>query len=587
MRLPPSKKLCAACVATLPRRMALVAFALFAFFVRVGVKLAQVHLKPDASVVSLRDYSKDLKAYRGGIFDRQGLSHPLAQTVPSFLVFLDPGRIKPKDPRDVYIALARHSLCQPEKLYKAVTDDSGNRYKPLGETCDEAVLADIATNPVLRHCTGRNTISRRSYPLGRGLCHVVGVVNSEEEPLCGLEKTMNGRLRGTNGRIVGDADHSRREIRSRRREKIDPVDGCNVILSIDENLQFAVDQALDRAVDKWKPQAAWAVVQDPETGEILAMASRPDFDPDRFGESTANEQSNRAISSTYEPGSVMKTFAAAAAMDEGLVGTNSLLDVSNGLYCGRPLSDHLNWMPPGSTKITVADMLVHSSNRGATRLGMALGKERQQRHLKAFGFGRKTGLPLLGESAGRTIGDGSELNNARISMGQGMSVTAIQLIGAYSSIANGGRLMKPILVKEILDAAGNVVEKNEPTVVSRPVKPETAAKLRAVLKGVASRKGTAKKAAVRGYTVAGKTGTAQMVVDGRYSDVMHRGTFVGFFPADKPRFTILVTLEAVPPTPEDRRAYHGGNCAAPVFAEIAEAAARIFGVEPDAPDELP
>ena len=567
------------CVATIDRRMAIVAAVLAAVFAVVGWKLVRVQLHPDKTVVEPLEYVKVVKAYRGGLFDRHGLGHPLAQTVPAFRVFVDPGEIKADSRSEVYRALARHSLCAPEKLYAAVAATRGH-YKPLGETADRDVVEDLKTNAVLKRCTGLEKVSRRSYPLGRGLCHVVGVVNSAEEPLCGLEKTLDSELRGTDGRITGDADRNRREIRSRRRECVDPVDGRDVILSIDETLQFAVDQALDRAMEKWAPRAAWAIVQDPRTGEILAMSSRPDFDPARFGAATPEEQSNRAISTLYEPGSVMKTFAAAAAMDEGLVGTNTLLDVSPGLYCGRPLSDHTH----GKNELTVAEMLAWSSNRGASRLGMMLGKERQQRHLKAFGFGKATGLPLRGEGAGQTIGDGSELNNIRTSMGQGMTCTALQLVGAYGAIANGGRLMKPILVKEIRAADGTPVFKAEPEVVSNPVTPRTAEQLRAVLRSVAARGGTARRAAVPGYSVAGKTGTAQMVEHGHYSSVHHRGTFVGFFPASDPRFTILVTLEAVPPTADQPRAYHGGVSAAPVFAEIAEAAAKIFAVPPDEPE---
>ena len=567
------------CVATIDRRMAIVAAVLAAVFAVVGWKLVRVQLHPDKTVVEPLEYVKVVKAYRGGLFDRHGLGHPLAQTVPAFRVFVDPGEIKADSRSEVYRALARHSLCAPEKLYAAVAATRGH-YKPIGETADRDVVEDLKTNAVLKRCTGLEKVSRRSYPLGRGLCHVVGVVNSAEEPLCGLEKTLDSELRGTDGRITGDADRNRREIRSRRRECVDPVDGRDVILSIDETLQFAVDQALDRAMEKWAPRAAWAIVQDPRTGEILAMSSRPDFDPARFGAATPEEQSNRAISTLYEPGSVMKTFAAAAAMDEGLVGTNTLLDVSPGLYCGRPLSDHTH----GKNELTVAEMLAWSSNRGASRLGMMLGKERQQRHLKAFGFGKATGLPLRGEGAGQTIGDGSELNNIRTSMGQGMTCTALQLVGAYGAIANGGRLMKPILVKEIRAADGTPVFEAEPEVVSNPVTPRTAEQLRAVLRSVAARGGTARRAAVPGYSVAGKTGTAQMVEHGHYSSVHHRGTFVGFFPASDPRFTILVTLEAVPPTADQPRAYHGGVSAAPVFAEIAEAAAKIFAVPPDEPE---
>ena len=565
------------CVATIDRRMAIVAAVLAAVFAVVGWKLVRVQLHPDKTVVEPLEYVKVVKAYRGGLFDRHGLGHPLAQTVPAFRVFVDPGEIKADSRSEVYRALARHSLCAPEKLYAAVAATRGH-YKPLGETADRDVVEDLKTNAVLKRCTGLEKVSRRSYPLGRGLCHVVGVVNSAEEPLCGLEKTLDSELRGTDGRITGDADRNRREIRSRRRECVDPVDGRDVILSIDETLQFAVDQALDRAMEKWAPRAAWAIVQDPRTGEILAMSSRPDFDPARFGAATPEEQSNRAISTLYEPGSVMKTFAAAAALDEGLVRTNTLLDVSNTLYCGRPLRDHTH----GHNELTVAQMLAWSSNRGASRLGMMLGKARQQAHLKAFGFGRRTGLPLLGESAGQTIGDGSELHNIRISMGQGMTATAVQLVAAYSAIANGGLLMEPHLVKAVAAPDGTILTNFPPRVVGRPCSERTARQIAEMLRAVVSREGTARRARVPGYTAAGKTGTAQMVYDGHYSQSDFRGSFIGFFPATDPRLAILVTCEATPKPRTD-----GGVCAAPVFARIASDAARILQIPPDDPDSLP
>ena len=356
---------------------------------------------------------------------------------------------------------------------------------------------------------------------------------------------------------------------------MEPVDGSDVRLTIDLELQLEVEAALDEVMAEKKPRAAWAVVMDPHTGEILALASRPAFRPDDFGASTADEQRNRAISDLYEPGSVMKTFAAAAALDEGLVGTNTLLDVSNTLYCGRPLRDHTH----GQTELTVAQMLAWSSNRGASRLGMLLGKARQQAHLKAFGFGRRTGLPLLGESAGQTIGDGSELNNIRISMGQGMTATAVQLAAAYSAIANGGLLMKPILVKAIDRADGTRAFEAKPEVVGRPCSEKTARQLREMLKAVAAPGGTARRARIPGYAVAGKTGTAQMVYGGRYSQTDFRGSFIGFFPADDPRVTILVTCEATPKPNTD-----GGVCAAPVFARIGKAAARILDIPPDDPE---
>ena len=553
---------------------ALVAVGLYAW---VSRKLVLVHLRPDPEAVeSPVKWEEILPARRGGIYDRNGLGHPFAETLSMWRLHVDPANIPDGETRAaMYKALAAHGAFSPETLYKALAPGK-THYRPLGSTSDPDLMADIRTNPVFRWRIGATNAIRRVYPLGRTLCHVVGMANSHEQPLMGLELSMDKWLRGSNGVVRGVADGRHREIRGLRREETPPVDGCDVFLTVDLAIQTAVDEALDELMlpdpEKPPPRAAWAVVMDCRTGEILAMSSRPDFEPGNYRGGEPEREFNRCISTVYEPGSVMKTFAAAAALDEGLVRTNTLLDVSPGLYCGKPLRDHTH----GQNALTVAQMLAWSSNRGASRLGMALGKQRQQAHLKAFGFGRRTGLPLAGEQPGQTIGDGSELNNIRISMGQGMTATAVQLCAAYSAVANGGKLMKPVLVKEIRRHDGAPVFVAEPEVVGHPLSEDTSAKLRQMLKEVVSAHGTARRARVEGYTVAGKTGTAQMVEHGRYSQTDFRGSFIGFFPADDPRLTILVTCEATPKPRTD-----GGVCAAPVFAKIAAAAARILMIPPD------
>ena len=577
-------------------RLGFVLVMLTGFFGVVGARLASVQL---GAAGDLADHAAGstvvtnaIPASRGGIYDRNGRSHPFAESYPVWSLAIDPLAPRSEEERaaagarllawrvfdeaTVLRALASTNVPVLLRDGTPALDAQGRprlrRWFPIGTTADRALAEDIATNPVLR-CVTRERRTRRSYPMGRSLCQVVGAVNSHEEPLAGLEKTFDAQLRGTPGYTVGDATATRREIRSRRRDHVPALDGCDLFLTIDAQLQYAVDCALDEVMEEKRPRAAWAVVLDCRNGEILAMSSRPDFDPSDFGASTPEAQCNRVISTLYEPGSVMKTFAAAAALDEGLVHTNTLLDVSNTLYCGRPLRDHTH----GQDRLTVAQMLAWSSNRGASRLGMALGKARQQRHLKAFGFGSKTRIPLLGEQAGRTIGDGSELNNIRISMGQGMTATALQLACAYAAIANGGRLLRPILVREIVAPDGTTVLRAEPEVVGRPVTERTARQIVQMLRAVVSRDGTARRAQVPGYTVAGKTGTAQMVVDRHYSSTDFRGSFIGIFPATDPRLVILVTCEATPKPNTD-----GGVCAAPVFARIAAEAARILRIPPDA-----
>ena len=572
-------------------RFAIVALALALAFAVVTRKLVQVQLHPDPDrIVVPGVVTNVLAATRGGLYDRHGRRHPLAESFPLWKVAIDPLAVSGDDARlAAYRALAGCGAFDRAKVYEALVSTNETftgrdgrvrvkRYFPIGETADRAVADLLSTNSALSRCATKERIIRRSYPQGSALCHVVGFVNSLEEPLAGLERTCDRILRGTPGYVAADASATRRAIASRRRGSREPVDGNDVILSIDLDLQLAVEEALDEAMtNALPPRAAWAVVQDCRTGEILAMASRPNFVVSEFGSSSPDAQRNRPVSDMYEPGSLMKTFATAAALDEGLVTPDTLLDVSNTLYCGRPLKDHTH----GHNELTVAQMLAWSSNRGASRLGMMLGKARQQAHLKAFGFGRRTGLPLLGEGAGATIGDGSELNNIRISIGQGMTATAIQLVTAYSAIANGGLLMEPILVKAVAAPDGTICTNFEPRVVGRACSERTARQVAEMLRGVVSREGTARRARVPGYTVAGKTGTAQMNKEGGgYSQTDFRGSFVGFFPASDPRLAILVTCEATPKPRTD-----GGVCAAPVFSRIASDAARILQIPPDDPDE--
>ena len=591
MRMPRPLDACGRLFARTGVRFAIVALALAGAFAVVTRKLVQVQLHPDpAKIVVPGVVTNVLAAIRGGIYDRHGRRHPLAESFPLWKVAIDPLAV-PDEPARLaaYRALAGCGAFDRAKVFEALVSTNSTfvgkdgkvhvrRYFPIGETADRAVADLLATNPALARCTIKERIIRRRYPQGSALCHAVGFVNSLEEPLAGLERTCDRILRGSPGYKASDATAGRRAIASRPRGSRDPVDGNDVLLTIDLDVQLAVEAELDEAMaEELHPRAAWAVVMDVRTGEILAMASRPNFAVSEFGSSTPAEQSNRAISTVYEPGSVMKTFAAAAALDEGLVSTNTLLDVSNTLYCGRPLRDHTH----GHSELTVAQMLAWSSNRGASRLGMMLGKARQQAHLKAFGFGRRTGLPLLGESAGQTIGDGSELNNIRTSMGQGMTATGIQLVTAYAAIANGGLLLEPHLVKAVAAPDGSVLTNFPPRVVGRACSERTARQVAEMLRTVVSREGTARRACVPGYTAAGKTGTAQMVYDGHYSTTDYRGSFVGFFPATEPRLAILVTCEATP-KPRDE----GGRCAAPVFARIAADAARILQIPPDDPEGL-
>lgn len=525
--------------------------------------------------------TREIPSYRGAVYDRDGRKHPLAITRICWKVSYDPSVVRSTNQlasiRDV---LNGYGVFSPDRVERALAERV-KRYNPIGEMAEKTVRDDLATNPVVARCTLAERIDRRTYPPNRVLCHVLGSLQRDGKPRSGIESTMDRILCGTDGIATNHVSATREVLE--RIGTVAPKDGADVFLAIDLRLQEIVEEALDEGIAEFHPQAAWAVVQDPWTGEILAMASRPAYDVEHFADSTAAEQMNNAISCQYEPGSVMKSFAAAAALEAGLVSTNTMLDVTPGLYCGKPLRDHTH----GQSELSLTQVLSYSSNRGAARLGLALGKERQQEFLKAFGFGSKTGIPLPGELKGATIGDGSAINNIRVSMGQGMTATAIQLVTGYSAFANGGKVMKPILVKAIEAADGTPLLRETPKVVSTPISERTARDMRFMLSRVAIRgEGTARRAAVRGYTVAGKTGTAQMAVRGGYSQTEYHSSFIGFLPASRPRLTILVTMAAPRDPKNPEKGVDGGVCSAPVFRKIAEEAMSLYRIEPERPEEL-
>ena len=547
-------------------------------YVYVGVKLydLQMEAKP-VDEKSGMAYNKVLPARRGGIYDRRGIEHPLASSVPFWKVFIDPSEIAEDTHDDVLRRLCEYGEFDEEKIYEAITSTSG-RYFPIGETINRTIVDDINTNSILNRCVGREKVTRRNYPLGRQMCHIVGVVNSSGDALDGIELTMNHYLTGKDGYIKGVANAKRREIASKRQDEVQPINGADVFLTLDQNIQFFVETALDEAMVETRAQSAWAIVQDPKTGEILAMASRPNFDPYEYGLTNPTNLWNCAIFKNYEPGSTMKGLTFAAGLNEGLYRTNSLVNCDNVAYAGRPLQDHVH----GDITLTVATQ--KSSNRGASRVAMALGRTKFEEYLINFGFGKKTRLPLPGESTGilfpaRTW---SEVQAIRIAIGQGIAVTGMQMVSLYSALANKGVRMQPYVVAKVVGPDGEIIMQNKPTPIGQPITEKTSTDMEFMLSTVTVRPGgTGWRARVPGYEVAGKTGTAQIPMNGRYSQTEYTASFVGFFPARNPRVTILVGLESPKPN------YHGGTVAAPVFAKIGTAVAQYLEIPPDFPEEVP
>jgi cell division protein FtsI (penicillin-binding protein 3)/stage V sporulation protein D (sporulation-specific penicillin-binding protein) len=362
-----------------------------------------------------------------------------------------------------------------------------------------------------------------------------------------------------------------------RKHSRDAQDGCNIRLTVDTAIQRFVETALDETMAQWKPESATCIVMRPKTGEILAMANKPDFDPNQSSKATIDETRNRAITNIVEPGSTFKIVTVASALNEKLVDLSTQIFCENGAwkYNGTVLHDHKQF-----GTLTVEEGLAESSNILAGKLGVRLGEKRFYEYIRKFGFGERTGVMLPGEIRGllEPVYKWSKISISHIPMGHEVGVTPLQMACAMSTLANNGKMMLPQIVKQVEDEEGNVVQKFEPTEVRQVVSEETARTIRRAMMEVVSAKGTAPKAAVEGQTVGGKTGTAEKFnPKGGYFKDKYVVSFIGFLPAENPEFVVLVMVDdAKAPEKEN----YGGTICAPVFSQIAGFIARQLDLPP-------
>lgn len=412
--------------------------------------------------------------------------------------------------------------------------------------------------------------NQRFYPKRQLAAHVLGHVDVDEKGLAGVEYALDEQIRGRPGRMLVLTDARRRWFD--RHEGAGQA-GSNVVLTLDENVQYIAEKELAGAVRRTRALAGTILVQDPNSGELLAVASWPPFNPNSPADSPAEARMDRAVGALYEPGSTFKIVTLAATLEEGMTRPDELIDCQMGaIYIGNHrIRDH---KPFGL--LSVAQVLAQSSDVGAIKLGVRLGAHKLYEYIRAFGFGSPTGVDLPGESRGlvRPVESWKPISIGAISMGQEVGVTAIQMISAVSAIANGGLLHRPRVIREL--RRGGLVSPREAAEPRRIVSPRTAATLRHMLEGVIL-DGTGELARLDGYTSAGKTGTAQKVdpATRRYSRTQHIASFVGFAPLNTPGVTILVSLDS----PVGR--YHGGEVAAPVFKRVAEQVLAYLGVVHD------
>jgi cell division protein FtsI (penicillin-binding protein 3) len=418
---------------------------------------------------------------------------------------------------------------------------------------------------------------KRIYPRNEIAATVIGHSNVDGKGVEGVERAFDGALRGTPTFLQGVKDGKGREMLMDGLTDRKSTAGKDVVLSLDQFLSHVTQRALAAAVKKWNAQGGVAMVMDARTSEVLAMESVPTYDPESPGEAVGRGATrNRAVTDMLEPGSTMKTFTLAATLDAGKVRPGDLFDCQSGkpLMIGNTRIRDLH--PEGV--ISAEQVFQRSSNIGTVKIARQLGKQRLYESLIRFGFGKRSGIGLQGEVPGllRPVGKWGEVHFANIAFGQGLAVTPLQMVAGFAAIANGGMYQPPRLVLKVVRPDGTVEPVTPPPeapVAHRVISAETARTMLNIMRGVTSAEhGTARQAAIDGYPVAGKTGTAQKVKNGRYGAWI--GSFIGIVPADKPRLVIAVILDE--PEPEHR----GGMIAAPAFKEIGEQALRYLGVPP-------
>jgi cell division protein FtsI/penicillin-binding protein 2 len=464
-------------------------------------------------------------------------------------------------------------------------DRENNRPIRWAKLCDQVPEStyEKVTKLGVRGVYGRR-VYRRDYPHNEMAAHIVGYVDSQEHPIAGMEHYADFYLRGENGWVESEKDGKSHELAQFRTREVPAVDGYNVMLSIDAVVQHIAEDELAKVAEQYGPQKATIIVSDPQTGFILALANYPSFDLNTFNKLSKADQRNMrdvAVADEYEPGSVFKIVAISAALNEGLVTTQTEFDCDlekidyNGLTRSLPRDDEHYGHP-----LSVAEIISHSSNKGAAQLAMLLGDRRFYDYARAFGFGQYTGFPVGGEVTGnlKPPEKWDSMTITRMPMGQSVTATALQMQQAMGVIASGGLLLKPQVIREIYDSSGELVYKFGRVEERRVISEHTAKTMANLLMGVVSKDGTAIEAAIPGFEVAGKTGTAQKlepvylpsgVKVMRYSDHHDVASFVGFFPASNPQVAIAVIIDDADARCPGGKAW-GHSVAAPVFKRLGE-----------------
>lgn len=552
-------------------RTTLIGLFFTAIFAVIAAKAAylQIYRSPWLSQKAADQYEKSFMSYgkRGSIFDRQ--LRPMAVSNDVTSIAAHPALIREQSRPAVQLA-GKLNLSRRGVRQKLASAQPFVWIKRKVTPAEAQAVKDLNLKGIVF-----KTEQSRFYPNKTLAAQVLGFSGIDGNGLEGVEYIYDDYLKGSGRKLTVFKDALGREIASEKDTAEDRPSGKNVVLTIDCNIQYMVEKVLEQTVAAYSAKSGIAIVMVPRTGAILALAHVPLFNANAFSKYTRDQWRNRAITDPFEPGSTLKIFSAAAALESGAISSQSIFFCENGKYrIGRNTihdTHSYGWL-------TLQKIVKYSSNIGIVKVSESTGTEALYNTLSAFGFGEKTGIDCPGETAGSLLPyqRWSKIDAGAIAFGQGISVSAIQLITAVSAIANDGILMKPYIVQAITDENGALIKRSKPLPVRRAVSVETARMIKKIMMSVTDSDGTGPQAALNSYTVSGKTGTAQKTNEGgTYATGKYVASFVGFTPSEKPELAILIVVD------EPRGSHYGGVVAAPAFRQIAQEALNHLNVPPD------
>ncbi len=559
---------------TLRKRLFIALTLTTVLFVSLIIRLAYVQLwiGSELAVKAENSWRRDIPfaAKRGDILDRNGLQ--LAYNISSPSVMAIPAQIE--DPHRTARELAATLNMSEKKVYDSIIQkQSSVNIRPEGRKISLEKAQEVRRLGLPGIVIAEDT--KRYYPFGSLASHVLGFTGIDNQGLTGIELMYENYLKGIRGSVSYMAGAGGREIPNTSEKYVEPRDGLQLQLTMDKTIQSILERELDQAMVRYQANNAIGIIMDPNNGEILAMAGKPDYEPEHYAEFPSEVYNrNLPIWMTYEPGSTFKIITLAAALENGKVDLQNdhFFDPGYIEVAGARLRC---WKKGGHGSQSFLEVVENSCNPGFVVMGQRLGKEELFKYINKFGFGQKTGIDLGGEENGILfkISQVGPVELATTSFGQGVSVTPIQQITAVSAAINGGLLYKPHLAKAwIHPESGDVLEVIQPEVVRRVVSEQTSLQLRLALESVVAR-GTGRNAFIDGYRVGGKTGTAQKVINGQYSSTEHIVSFVGFAPADDPKLVVYVAVD------NPKGLQFGGLIAAPIVKNVMEDTLRYMGVQ--------